>query len=153
MRGIVLTNKEVNELLEEVRTKGRKFTNEEKRALVLKYPAQKVADSLKVALQYRWNMGPPDRSCRNKTSTEEQRHETVLGQVREMVDLLMPDHEEKAREIYALVPWPVGRHDNWQAKTDFAPVPTFEKFMGQECATCGGTGVTGFLVGRRCWDC
>ena len=136
-----MTNQEASDLIDEVRKKGRKFTNEEKRELVLKYPAQEVADSLKGAIQSRWNYGPH----LGKRGTEAERYEYVLDQVREMVVLVMPEHEEKAREIFALVPWPTVH--------TFGPIPTFEKLMGRVCATCGGSGVTGFLVGRRGWDC
>ena len=129
------------------------ISDEQKRKLILSHRPDRVAESMKVTLQYVWNMGPPGAQARWDGSTEGERYEGVLVEVRKMVGLLMPEHEDKAREIFALVPWPVGRHDYWQAKTDFGPIPTFERVFGLECPTCGGTGVAGFISGIRCRDC
>jgi hypothetical protein len=124
-------------------------TDAELLELLLANPARKIAESMRVRLQYEWNNG--GRPHDPHAPTEEERRADVLEGVREVLGRLMPEYEEKAREIYAFVPWPVKAQV--AATEDFGPVPTFEKFMGQECKTCGGTGKTGFISGLRCPDC
>jgi len=112
----------------------------EKTKLLLKHPAKEIAEALENSLQKRWD---------NESGlyhTEECRRNGVLKLVRQALEPLLPDHEEKAREVYAQIPWPV-------APKAFRPVPTFEGCMGLACATCGGTGVWGFISGQRCPDC
>lgn len=149
-----MTPAEIKDLFKRIRKEGYRPTPEEKREVILKYPAKSVAASLTGSLRWNWAQGPDVAWEERRVPTDQERYDAVVAQVREVMDLVMPD-EDKAREIFALMPWP----SRWRRSPqgiqteDFGPVPTFEKVMGLECATCGGTGVTGFLTGRRCFDC
>ena len=109
------------------------MTKEETRKLVLAHSAQRVADAVGLALGTHFG----------RSGTEDEKYGYVVGHVREAVTVLMPEHEERAREIFSLVQWPTG----------FGPVPAFERVMGIVCGTCGGTGVSGFISTLRCPDC
>lgn len=92
--------------------------------------------------------------------TEGQRYDAVINQVRTYLEALMPEHEEKARTIFAGLSWPLAKGTAWigdkflsEVSSDFGPIPTFEKILGQVCPTCNGTGVAGFISGIRCPDC
>lgn len=121
-----------------------KLTDEKKLALILANPTHTVAEAMRITIQYKWNNGG------GLYPTEQNRYDAVLDEVHRMLDVLMPDHENKARKIYSLVPWPVAASET---PRDFGPIPTFEKFMGLGCETCGGSGLTGFIMGVRCPDC
>jgi hypothetical protein len=111
------------------------MSKEQKRRALLTYSGSARLRSIMWA---RWRNG-----SRPGCSTEPDRAEYVLDAMRKAVDLLMPEHEERARELFAQMRWPEG----------FPRVPSFEKIAGLPCATCGGSGVSGFLFGIRCLDC
>lgn len=110
----------------------------------------KIVTALKEPLQVAWEAALCLGSGLPFDVSEQARYERVLKQVKNL-GLLLPEHEAKAREVFALIEWPVKR---WaHATTDFAPIPTFEAVFGGTCKTCGGGGVAGFLFGIACPDC
>lgn len=115
--------------------------------LLLRHTPEEVARTVTGMMQTRWAYGPH----LGRAGTVEEHRELAVEVARDVVASLMPDHEDRAREIYGLLGWPTEyRH---RSGGEFGPIPKFEKLAGVRCATCGGTGVAGFISGIRCPDC
>lgn len=133
----------------ELRLRRTSEDQQEKFSLLRGLEVDQIVGKFKSPLQTRWEggsgcgMGP-------RYETEQERYEAVLECVEDL-RLLLPDHEAKAREIFALIPWP--KRGSCLATEDFAPIPTFEAVFGGTCKTCGGDGVAGFLFGIACPHC
>jgi hypothetical protein len=121
---------------------------EMKRELLLKHAPEDVAKAVTGAMQCRWVYGPH----LGRRGTEEEHYEFAVEAVTDVVASLMPEHEDRAREIFGLLRWPEDYRSTTGVET-FGPIPRFEKLAGARCATCGGTGVTGLISGIRCPDC
>lgn len=125
------------------------FSDKEKRQILLDIPSEKSAASWKAPLQNCWD-GGSRTGTGPRYSTEQERYDAVIGKLKDL-KLLLPDREDKCREIFALIEWPT--KSTRGANIDFSPIPTFEVLFGGTCRTCGGTGVSGFISGIRCPDC
>jgi hypothetical protein len=121
---------------------------EMKRELLLRHAPEDVAKAVTGSMQCRWVYGPH----LGRAGTTQEHHDFAVEAATDVVRSLMPEHEDRAREIFGLLRWPEDYRRARGVET-FGPVPTFEKLAGVTCAICGGTGVAGFLVGRRCFDC
>jgi hypothetical protein len=124
-----------------------RMEDEKKRKVLLRSSAGAVAKSLSIVMQARWERGPH----LGRAGTTDEHREWALASLQE-IRVLLPEHEDRAREIYGLLEWP----EDYRRVTGverFGPAPKFEKIVGMACATCGGTGVTGFISAVRCPDC
>jgi hypothetical protein len=113
------------------------MTRAQRRSLIMRNPVSRVAETFRLPLAVRWSGTAAHGDSR------EERYAAVLEHVRDTLECLLPEHEDAAREILGLVPWPPG-----------CPVPEYEAiFDAGPCPTCGGTGVAGFVSAWRCPTC
>lgn len=110
--------------------------------------AEQIASALRGPLQVRWDggsgtpMGPHFKS-------DKERYGAVLDCVRDL-EYLLPDMEDKARDIYGRIPWPMQSACN---PHPFFPIPSFEALFGGICQKCKGRGVVGTITTIRCSAC
>lgn len=70
--------------------------------LLLRHTPEEVARTVTGVMQTRWAYGPH----LGRAGTVEEHREFAVEGARDVVSSLMPEHEERAREIYGLLGWP-----------------------------------------------